>query len=132
MKEGEKRGRGRPVGSGCKYDIEKLAEELNAFIDNESDPRLTKFCKPKDKPRVAYLYDLAREAKERGNSILSEAITRAKDCQEDYLLSPECEIHPKTVGARLATNHGICERQIVDANIKENLTIEIKLASEEK
>jgi hypothetical protein len=91
----------RPV----KYDAEKLAEKLNDFIDQNDYPLLENFCRPKDMPRVTYLYDLAKKC-----ISLSEAITRAKDAKLNYITSPDCKLHPKIAGIILASQYNMVER----------------------
>jgi hypothetical protein len=94
-----------PGGRPKIYNADELAEQLHDFIDENEDPQIIKFLLPRDKPCHDHLLELAKNCRE-----LSEAITRAKNKCAVYLTSPECAIHPKIAGIRLATNHGMAER----------------------
>lgn len=87
------------------YDAEELAKQLHDFIDANDDPQLAKFCLPREMPCRDTLNELAKNC-----TYLSAAITRAKAKCEIYLTGPDCKIHPKIAGIRLATNHGMAER----------------------
>jgi hypothetical protein len=110
-----------------KYNADNLAEMLHEYIDSNDYPRIEEFCKSREMPRVSTLYKLAEESKS-----LSEAITRVKDAKLNYITGPDSKIHPKIAGIMLASQYNMVERQQIDTNVSGGLTIEIKLASEEK
>lgn len=112
--KGNKYAVGNKGGRPAIYNADELAEQLHDFIDITDDPQIIKFLLPRDKPCHDHLLELAKNCRE-----LSEAITRAKNKCAVYLTSPECAIHPKIAGIRLATNHGMAERilqEITGAN----------------
>ncbi len=115
MKDGDKRKYNKRPN---KYNPDDLAEQLNVFIDSVDDPQLARFCLDRDKPSREHLWELAKE-----NSKLSNAITRAKTKCELYLCSPDCKIHPKIAGIRLATNHNMVERQQIDNTVSGSIDI---------
>jgi hypothetical protein len=110
-----------------KYDAETLAKELNKYINENDDPRIVGFCIEEGRPCRDTLYELAKNCKS-----LSDTITRAKMKCELYLTGADCSIHPKIAGIRLATNHNMVERQIVDNNISGKLDVTSDPAEVEK
>jgi hypothetical protein len=95
------------------HNAEDLAEKLNQFIDETDDPQLAKFCLPRGMPARETLWELGKNC-----TSLANAITRAKAKCEIYLTGPDCKIHPKIAGIRLATNHNMVERQQIDSNVQ--------------
>lgn len=102
------------------YNADDLADRLNKYIDDNSDPILPEFCSIRDNPSKDTLYRLAKE-----NSSLSDALKRLVIKQEAYLL--RCENKPIMAIFRLKQpQHGYKDKQEIDTTVTSKvITVEM-------